>query len=297
MPHIADPKLRTVWYAFAAACSLAAFIVVSSWLVIHWHEPNLQRLVVGYVVDWIPCVLTILIAFVPDLRRQHVAWRLGIVAIGLIWSVLLARERYFSMNDQQQLVSAVTKSTEHTDEQIKNVRTDLENDLERVMADRLGALGKGLTTSLSELKPSPQQLATLAFRFFDSPGNTLSMHGGADGVFTIDFTTTDTAAVAAEKGDIWVEVCQACVFSKEPAGFDKPNGTAETVRHKTFGILNPGVSLETMTIDLKPPRGATSFEIAWSYSCETCGKRGDSQKFIIAILPPYKVTVPLPKLK
>lgn len=300
MPVTNSRLLRRVWYIFGAGCVVAATISGSVWLFHHWNEPDLQTVVVNFVVAWIPFVLAILIAFVPDLRKAHIAWRIGIVAVGLVWSILLAKQQVLSVRaarkDQQQaIMEAVDKSDEHTDQQIARVRSDVQS-LTKGIGGQLSALDKDLSASISEVKPPPAKVAALRVNFWDYSSSIISMHGGADGVFTLDFTATNTSEVVANGGDMWIEVCQGCLFAEEPTGFDKPNGSAETVRHRTFGILNPGVSLAKMTIQVKPSKQFQSFEVAWRYSCGTCGKMGDPQKFTVSILPPYKIKGPALKL-
>jgi len=293
MSNLSVPTLRQVWGAFVYAILLSMGEIVGALLYQHREDPDIQAVAIRVVLDSLPFLASMVFALWPQVSRAHIGFRLTILLGGLLWSGLLAKKDYLdlqqSRKDQQTAIStAVKDANEHSDQQIAGVRTDIDN--------RFTSLEQTIGKGFNGIKPPPLQFAALGFRFFDSPGNALSMHGDADRVFTMDFTSTDTTDKAAEKGDIWVEICGSCVFAKEPKGFDKPIGIAETARHKTFGILNAGVSLEKMTIDVKPPKGVPSFEIAWSYSCETCGKKGDSQKFTINILPPYKVTVPPPKL-
>jgi hypothetical protein len=278
-----------VWLSFIAGITLAASALFILWLHVHWNDPR----IIGYLQAWLPFVFSLVFALTPNKymrRRVGVMFRICIAVAGLVYSLILWHDRdleaSIARGSLESAVSdAVTESNKHSDGSMSALRQDLDQ--------QLRGLNSGLTTGFSGLKPQPPKFAVLRFRFFDSPGDSVSMHGGPDGVFTLDFTVTNIADLPASQGDIWVEVCGSCAFAKDPTGFDKPNGVPEVVRHKNFNSLNPGVSLEKMTIEVKPPSPTIpSFEVAWRYSCGSCGKMEGPQIFTILVLPPHKVVPP-----
>ena len=68
-----------------------------------------------------------------------------------------------------------------------------------------------------------------------------------------------------------VIVNNGCSFAKEPAGFEKVAGSDDRVRHRIVSLLNPGVSFEKTTIVVKSAPTDGYFQIAFRYSCKTCG--------------------------
>jgi hypothetical protein len=141
-------------------------------------------------------------------------------------------------------------------------------------------------------KADPPERAKLQFSLWPVPNTNVNpltvipLTPDAEGVVSVDFSFTNTFAAAAEKIDFWIEVCEACVFVKEPPNFDKPPGTMETVRHRLLlGILNPGTTFEKTTILVKPKESLNQFQIAFRYSCETCGAMSPAQAVRILLLP------------
>jgi len=67
-----------------------------------------------------------------------------------------------------------------------------------------------------------------------------------------------------------VDICGACTFAQEPAGFEHPEGMLPQTRHRRIGDINPGVSLSKTTIKVKAP-SAPTFDVGFHYSCENCG--------------------------
>lgn len=298
-----------VWYVFWTATAFAALSLGCIWLYTHWNEPDLQGIVVNFVVAWIPLVLSILIAFVPDLRRAHISWRAAIVAIGFIWSIFLWKQQYIALqtsrHDQEQAISkAVEKSNQHSDQKIGEVQQDLavaKSDLGGRIDKLPNLISKSesdLTASISKVGTARPNYAQLQFSLFATttdqmPLLTESLDSGENGTLTVDFVVTNTSDSAATSGDLWVQICDECVFVKEPQGFDKPAGTTETIRHKSFPGLNPGVTLEKMTIDFKMMKRFNSVDVSFRYSCATCGKLKTAQTAKILVLPPFSRPIKL----
>ena len=147
-----------------------------------------------------------------------------------------------------------------------------------------------LDVSISKVGTPPVKYAQLQFRIFDptSPDPVMAKYitPDADGIYTAEFTTTNISDTTASMVDIWVQVCEQCSYAVEPAGFDKPQGIPEQNRHRTFQILNPGVSFEKMTIKFKIVGGPFAFtEVQFHYSCSTCGKLAPAQTIKYYLLP------------
>jgi hypothetical protein len=106
----------------------------------------------------------------------------------------------------------------------------------------------------------------------DKPALTDVIAPDGSGDFQVAFTVGNFSGTTAELIDIWVQVCDTCSFGAEPAGFEKPSGLDDRVRHRMIGSLNPGVSFEKMELLIKypEPRGQY-FQVAFRSSCKTCG--------------------------
>lgn len=290
-------SLRTVWSAFFAAILLSGTIIFAIWLYAHWSDTR----VIGYLVAWLPFLFSLIFALTPGKymrRRIGVVFRILIASGGLLYSLILWHDRGLedaaAKASQINVVNdAVSGANTHTDQQIAGLKKDVGD-----IGDKFAELQNNLKQGFSGLKPPSPKLVALKFKFFDQAGNSISMHAGENGTFSLDFIATNVTDVSSSSIDMWVDVCGGCTFAKEPVGFDKPNGTADFERHKLFpGVLNPGTSLEKMTIEVKPPvSNVFSFEIAWKYSCAACGKLPDPQKFTVLVLQPYKINEPKLKL-
>jgi hypothetical protein len=292
-------RLRII-SAFGPVASLVA--VVLRWCVIHKDDQDFDLALINYAVAWLPFAISILVAFVPDMRRAHIAWRSLVILAGLGYSFLLFKQQYLAMDashkDQRAAIAeAVSKSNAHSDQKIESVRDQLKEQSQR-MEGKLEGLSGQITKSESELTGSigkvsvpPIRYAQLQFSFYSSSTQNMpvlveGVKPGKDGDFTLDFFVTNIAdEVTAKSGEIWIVICDECVFAKEPEGFDKPAGSNEATRHKLFGSLNPGVTLAKMTIEVKLNLRSQAFQVAFKYSCETCGKMKDWQKLTVQVLP------------
>jgi len=104
-------------------------------------------------------------------------------------------------------------------------------------------------------------------------------------VFPLDVLVTNTSDVAATDAEVWLIVCDECVFAEEPSGFDRPDGLAASIRHETMPHVNPGVSID-MKVKVKLDKDSYSFfDIGMKYSCAACGKLQDVQMLRVSVLP------------
>lgn len=122
----------------------------------------------------------------------------------------------------------------------------------------------------------PPKLAQLLFSFpsrnrQDIPV-TVTKVPFRDGVAKVEFTVVNLSDMSAIGPEIWVKICLGCAYAKEPEGFLKLSGADEHDRYKVFNALNPTVALQTMTVEIIPPKDVEDrFQISFKYACQTCG--------------------------
>lgn len=292
------PALYVVGASFVS-CILIWFV----WgMYLYWNDIRL----VNFLAAWIPFVLSLLLAFVPEHKMsttKKVLWRTAVITVGFGWSVVLWHQQVIAdsqaKHDQREMVnSAVSESNEHSDSQIASVRGDLKGvkddvggvktDL-RATSDNLSRLvsksESDITENISKVgKPDPPEKVRLLFTLWPDDTQTPMpllqklLAPDADGVFTIDFSYQNESSTAANNMDVWIQICDLCEFAEEPAGFEKVKGSDERVRHRQIPILNPGVSFAKQTIKVKPKQKFLNFDIAFRYSCALCEAPSKTQQ-------------------
>lgn len=286
--------------------SLCALFWLCSGIYLYWNNARL----VNFLAAWIPFVLSILLAFVPEhkmSRTKKVVWRSSVIAVGFIWSIVLWHQQIITeqiaKEDQEKIVTtAVAKSNQHSDQQIGAVRSDVQgvktdvqgvkNNLTQIN-DSISKSTSTLTDNIGKInKPQPPELARLQFSFLvgevpydDFPIVKRSVSQDKDGNVAVDVTFRNTSGTTAEAVDVWIYVCDICSFAAEPPGFDKPKGEQENARHMKVAILNPGAGSEKITILVKPQRVLSLFDVGFIYSCKACGKMQEIQKLMVFVLP------------
>ena len=296
-------SLRSVWYTFLSACALAVFLPPLFLWYQHRNDPDIQITAIHAVVDCIPFLASILFALWPEVSKAHISLRVLVLIGGLAWSGLLARKDYLDLlnsrsQEQNAIMTAVNQSNAHTDTEIGQVRDQLK-DVQKDIKDTTSSLNDKLATlsgqvSKSEtdlgqtigqvLIPQPKyarlQFSFLAPKITESPLLTKTLIPDADGVYTLDIVLTNVSDTTANIGEAWLQICDTCTFAKEPAHFDKPEGSIDQVRHLVFQALNPGASVK-MTAAVKPAVTLAGFTMSLRYSCSTCGKMADAQQLTI----------------
>ena len=128
----------------------------------------------------------------------------------------------------------------------------------------------------SSLENNSQQKASLQFSFwpFDKEGNatihsqTVLIHNG---IVEVTFSVKNDSDIPAKHGNIWLYICEGCSFAEEPKNLEIIKSINEDrIRRKSFDLINPGESLEPITVKIFPPIGFNPFLIAFAYACETC---------------------------
>jgi hypothetical protein len=305
----ADKKQQTIRRIILAVASIVVFSLVVHVARLYaktvWNNLHL----VNFVVAWIPAVLSILVAFIPDKdleKRVRVGWRVSVIACGLLYSVFLWHQQTLtdSMNADSQTKAvndAVDKANLHSDQQFSKIQGkvgDLDGEV-RGVNDQLRSNSAALGQSLGDIntnigrvgRTDPPELAKLQFSLWSSsefPLLSKTVQSDADGNYPIDFSFANLGGVTAEAIDVWVTICNVCTFAREPLGFEKPDGMDDHTRHYKFGDLNPGVSMKKMTAVVTLPPSFQSFTFSTHYACKNCGK----------IKPPVLATIfPLSQIR
>jgi hypothetical protein len=186
------------------------------------------------------------------------------------------------------------------------VRDDLKSANNQISAVRDEV--KGLTGTVTELfskteadlnasigkvgKPDPLSPPQLQFGLWNedpripAPVLASGLHPDKDGIFVVNFVVSNISKTAARSIDIWVDICDACLFAKEPAGFFRPSGMRDQTRYHTLPLLNPGASSEKLTVEIKLKGVFATFAVGMRYSCEICEKMAETQVAHIVVLPP-----------
>jgi hypothetical protein len=276
---------------------------------LYWNDVRL----VNFLAAWIPFVLSILVAFVPEHKMttaKKYLWRGGVMFVGLVWSIVLWHQQVVTdataRKDQERIVSdAVSKANEHSDKKIESVQTDVKgvktdvggvkSDLKDTKDAIFGVVTKSesdITTSLSKVgRPDPPELVRFQASLWPRPQDswpilTRTIAPDKDGVITVDLSFRNISGTAASNADIWIEFGSACHLVVEPTGFDRPQGQPESTRHGMITLLNPGVTAEKITFMIKEDKPFTGFDIGFRYSCQGCGKNIGTQ--VLKIVQGYK---------
>jgi hypothetical protein len=305
--------LRTLlhWLGRLLFC-IAALLVIAlvAWIVTNWNDPS----VVGFASTWLPAALSLVVAFMPSQEKgwgKHMIWRAALIVAGVAGSALMWHNQKLALatakQEQEQAISkaaamASDKSNAHTDQQISGVKEEIHNvakvsatGLEEVRSDLRGTtsslstlISKGaleLNDNINKVKPPAPKQARLQFSFFTEdqkafPILVRDVQQADDKTFSVDFSVRNISDVVVKEGDIWIILCDACKYEKEPDGFTKPKGSSERYRNRHFNILNPGVTLDKMTVTFSITGRFYQFGLALKYACENCVNLSDSQQMI-----------------
>lgn len=284
---------------------LAAYLLVRAYL--HWSDPDREYKLINFAAAWFPFAVSIFVAFIPDFEkaeRMRPIWRVGIIAVGLAYSVILWYQQSVNVSaarhDQE---VTIEKSDEHADQKFNDLQKHLDletskstGQVESVqdgLSDLMNQMQANLNKRIGEVgKPVPPELAKLQFSLWndsmkstDFPILSEFLKRGPDMNVTIDFTFTDISSTAADSTEVMVLLCSDCTFTSEPSGFTKLNGAGELQRHRLVGDVNPGTIFEKMTLSVKVPLQYNRFDVGFNYACKTCGKPQDWQKLTVNLVP------------
>ena len=259
------------------------------------------------ILEWIvvigPTVFALVVEVIDENVRRHPRWRFGVIAFGLILSVLTywqqesarrayAKEREQAIKETSQQVAAQTSRevartiTDQYAQMLADQKTQidaLEVQLSSSLASQIQTSSTALTQALVKVNPGVLTHAKLEFSLFVKGEDRFPItdayfprqdDGSVDVQFLVRNISEDTST---GKGDLWILICRGCSYSKEPLGFVKREGSDDHIRHTIFQFLNPGISLEPMLLAVKPPSGTDQFQVSFKYSCEMCGGVRDWQ--------------------
>jgi hypothetical protein len=289
-----------LWVAGGSALSWA--LVWTGWgIYLYWNDVRL----VNFLAAWIPFVLSTLLAFVPEHKMTTTKkwlWRSSVMLVGLSWSVVLWHQQVVTdetaRKDQENMViSAVTKANEHSDQKIESVKKDVggvktdvggvKSDLKDATDALTGLLSKNqseITSGLSKVgKPDPPETVRFQASLWPDSADVSwpivkrTIAPNADGNIPVDVTFRNISGTSVSNADIWIELAPHCTFVSEPEGFDRPAGQPESTRHRVITLINPGVTMAKMTLMIKVEKPFTTFDIAFRYSCQWCTSGLESQ--------------------
>jgi len=299
LPSKRMSPLRRAWSVFGVAVVCAAGVLAAIWITLHKDDPHF----INYAAALIPGVFSFFFGFIPDVRERHVAWRIGILSLGILWSVVLWRQQIITERDQGNAITgavntAVDKSNKHSDEKFESVKSDLgtvRDDLKGQIGTTNGKLvelssdlrsgNETLSNAFKTVKPFTPGKAKLIFSLWrenvtddEIPVMFQTIQGSKEQSFKVSFFMKNISDESAGKGDMWVTICAGCKFVKEPDGFVKRKGADEHVRNRPFEHLESGISFEKMEIEISVPDDAPSIQATLTYSCDNCPPLKDNRQ-------------------
>jgi hypothetical protein len=299
--------MRPALWVGVSGVSACALVWLGWGMDLYWNDVKL----VNFLAAWIPFVLSVLLAFVPEHKMtttKKLLWRGGVILVGFAWSVVLWHQQAVAdaaaRKDQENIVTAaVSKANEHSDvrigsvqAEVKGVKTDIggvKSDLKETKDALSGMVSKtaaDLASSIGKVgRPDPPEPIRFEASLWPAtdlntaswPIKRLTLSAGADGSIPVEFTFRNMSGAAATNAEIWIQVCDACSFAKEPEKFDHPEGSDARVRHRLIQLLNPGVTMEKMTVSVKLEHPFAGFTLHFRYSCQGCKVEAASQELTV----------------
>ena len=108
-----------------------AFLVFAlRWTYFHRNDEDFRDTVVGFADSWIPFALSLVIAYIVDLKEKHWSLTAVIVGIGLVWSVIAWEDKKLSLEatrrQHDDIMNALNQANDHTDATVgkANAHTD-----------------------------------------------------------------------------------------------------------------------------------------------------------------------------
>jgi hypothetical protein len=266
-----------------------------------WNDAH----AINFLAAWIPSVVSVLVAFVPDKdleRRVKLRWRLSIILCGFVYSFVVwhqqdLNDRAASKTTGDAVGRAVSQANSHADEKFEGVQKQVTgigeslDKTQKALSDEVDKSSAALTASIGKVgKPDPPEIPKLRFSLWRDdlrqdtvPLESTSVQADKDGAFEVPFFIMNDSSVVAQNVEIWVQLCDSCSFAKEPEGFDKPEGTVDRVRHRSLGSIAAGAAIRdknTVLVRVNVPN-ASSFSIVFKSTCLTCGRIQLTKEFWI----------------
>jgi len=273
-------------------------VLAARWVWLRVGDPDFTLEAYNFAVVLVPFSFSVFLAFMPNMRKAHIALRITVILVGVLFSVVVWQQQDLSMKaakrDQREAIEkAVSAANSHSDEQIAGVKSDVESingkieKLPSTISNELQTNTSMLTSAIGKANPYALTRARLEFSLFatdqqEFPLKEMYFPREDDGSVNVRFWVKNVSEdISTGKGDIWIQICGGCSYPKEPPGFVKREGMDEHYRHKMFEFLNAGIPLEPMLLPVKPPLAAKIFQVSFMYSCEMCGKVKDWQTLTV----------------
>src|ERR1022692_1354441 len=101
-------SMRIPSFIGIATVVFCALIWLCRGMYVYWDDPK----IVNFLAAWIPLVLSILVAFVPEHQmtvKKKIMWRGSVILVGFIWSVVLWHQQditdRIARADQERMVT------------------------------------------------------------------------------------------------------------------------------------------------------------------------------------------------
>lgn len=230
--------------------------------------------------------------FVKDWQKHHSHWRAVVIAL-ILASCAVAIVKSHN--------SATQSTAQHTEDekQIAGLKTSVETAhhdqdenalvFEQVLADmsqKLTDVQVGIQTT-----PLRQQIDDLATELDGLRKNAVTpkamvlptLSEPIDGVklrtldvslqpnnivkFTVYFV--NTSLVQADRGEIWITLCNGCTYAKEPDALSHIDGASGRARTMRFDSI-PAKAALAVILEVFPPRASDTITVLATVRCETC---------------------------
>lgn len=313
-------SLTTPLRVFAVSLWACLIVLLAREAYLYWEDD----LVIGFLGAWIPFVISILLAFIPqDLEmRTKWLWRAAIITAGFVYSLILWQGKKLDLQSaqasQQQLLNS---ANEHADKQISRVRTDVQgvksdvggvkSDLQSTKQDlskMFSESTQNITSSISKVgKPDPPQKSRVIFTFIkqnmmmsEFPLTETSAEVEND-VVRVSVSSMVTNDEAAKQGTITIRLCIPCTWAEETPGLSNESGEGKEShdRVKHFTSLLPNTLLTPIPLNIGV-KGILAGKIAITgyVACENCPPINPEkgQTVWVNLIRPPQVIQTLPQL-
>jgi hypothetical protein len=180
-----------------------------------WIERDNPKFI-NYAVAFVPVALSILVAFVPDLRRAHMAWRVGIIATGAIWSLLLLQQQLQSAGEQEKAIaSALKEANDHSDKQLGERLSSLPSDVADAVSLKLAPTKTEGTTTIPSNEKLPAAPSTPNSKLHTSS----SAHNGVAPKSNLESDVQDIKKLLTDKTKWRLDSEQQSILAHQMAPF------------------------------------------------------------------------------
>jgi hypothetical protein len=212
---------------------------------------------------------------------------LGImVTFGFLMGVNTYREKYAAKVEKKNTADAIDKladtvtanagKTENSLKVLDGNFTDLKN---KVKPDEVRSEMSSLRSTMEKVINPLKAELLFSFEPIVNPplkGRSLipirdvTLPVNPDGSVHVRFTTINNTDVIPLAVELAIEICRGCKFAKEPEGFRKVEGSADTMRNYFYGDMIAAAPFQDLIVDVIPPVNTSSFSVQVSYRCKTC---------------------------